>query len=176
MPLHIIIDGYNMIHRSRSLGIARYDDLEKIRNRLLKNLAAYKKIKQHRMTVVFDGANAPSLVPSRTRLEGIEIHFSRIGESADSVIKKMAESEREKALVVSSDREVAAHAASRGSAVISSDEFEEKISFVLKMKEMDPGSDEKDDNSGSAPATKKKGPKRRLSKKERKNRLKLVKI
>ncbi|MEW5908303.1 MAG: NYN domain-containing protein [Thermodesulfobacteriota bacterium] len=176
MSLHIIIDGYNMIHRSKTLGTVRRDDLQNIRSRLLKKLAAYKKVKRHRITVVFDGANAPSVTPSRSRSEGIEIHFSCTGESADSVIKQMAELEREKALVVSSDREITEYAASRGSAVISADDFENRISRVLHMDAPDPLFFEKDETQGWIPEKKKKGPDRRLSKKERKNRLKLVKI
>ncbi len=66
-------------------------------------LAAYRKIKPHRITVVFDGHHSPAFSQQRARKKGIAIRFSRRGESADDLIKRMASKEREKALVVSSD-------------------------------------------------------------------------
>ena len=74
---------------------------------LIDQLAAYKKLKSHRLTVVFDGGSASVTAPRRQQLKGVRVHFSHPGETADTVIKRMVKSERERALVVSSDREVA---------------------------------------------------------------------
>lgn len=176
MALHIIIDGYNMIYRSKRMGDAGYADLQESRDRLIQSLHAYKKLKRHRITVVFDGTNAPSLTPWLDQAGGIEIRFSRRGESADTVIKRMANQEKEKALVVSSDRDIVTFAADNGAAVVSADEFESKISQALLMNPKDPDGDHMDEPTGWIPTTKKKGPARRLSKKDRKMRLKLEKI
>ena len=86
------------------------------REALVNMLAAYRKTKPHRITVVFDGRDSPVFSPQRNRQKGISMRFSRRGESADDVIKRMAHKEREKALVVSSDREVADFSAARGAA------------------------------------------------------------
>ena len=127
MPIHIIIDGYNLIRQSPDLSRIDHADLQAGREALVTLLATYKKVKPHRITVVFDGTRAPGLTLERDRQKGIAIVFSRQGETADSVIKRMAAREREGALVVSSDRDVTAYAQSRGAAVMDSPAFEQKL-------------------------------------------------
>ena len=106
MSIHIIIDGYNLIRQSKRLSLLDLQDIQVGRDTLIDMLAAYKKLKSHRITVVFDGATAPSFSRYRDRRKGIAIIFSRKGESADAVIKKMARKERQAALVVSSDQDI----------------------------------------------------------------------
>ena len=118
MSIHIIIDGYNLIRQSSSLSLLDHQDLQLGREALVVMLAKYKRIKHHKITVVFDGTNALSFSGHRDYIDGIEIKFSRFGESADSVIKKIAAGEKEKALVVSSDRDVATRAFSFSPAAI----------------------------------------------------------
>ncbi len=131
------------------------------------------KKKSHRITVVFDAANAPNTLNRKNYQNGIEIRFSPRGESADTVIKNMVRQEREKALVISSDREVTDYCSSQGAAVLASSAFERKISQV-DMCGFDDGDIE--ENDGWTPTTKKKGPKKKLSKKKRKNQLKINKL
>jgi len=57
MSFHIIIDGYNLIRQSCTLAAFDQKDLQLGREVLLDKLAAYKKIKHHKITVVFDAAN-----------------------------------------------------------------------------------------------------------------------
>ena len=96
-----------------------------------------------------------------------------MGESADAVIKRMADRERERALVVSSDLEVVGFAASRGAATISSQEFEEKLKMAAYMSAKEIKNEDKD---AWVPSTKKKGPRKRLSKKKRRDRIKIRKL
>ena len=173
MSLHIIIDGYNLIRQSTTLSDLDRQDIQLGREALLNMLAAYKRIKHHRITVVFDGTNAPFLSQRMDKIKGIEIRFSRVGESADTVIKRMAVTEREKALVVSSDIEVVNAAASQGASTISSPMFEEKIAMA---EHISANGVDREDKQGWVPTTKKKGPKRRLSKRKRKSRLKIKKL
>jgi predicted RNA-binding protein with PIN domain len=173
MSLHIIIDGYNLIRQSPTLSDIDRQDIQLGREALLNMLAAYKKIKRHKITVVFDGTNAPFLSQRRDKIKGVEIRFSRIGESADTVIKKMAVTEREKALVVTSDMEIVNAVASQGASTISSPMFEEKIAMAEYMSAKGVDSE---NEGGWIPTTKKKGPSRRLSKRERKNRVKIKKL
>jgi len=174
MSLHIIIDGYNLIRRSRRLKRLDRQDLQLGRDELIEQLAVYKKKRPHRITVVFDGAGAPLFSQPQERIGGIDIKFSGPGESADALIKKIAAGERQKALVVSSDRDVVDFARARGAAVIGARDFEQKISLPAAKTD----DDFNPDGGGRAwtPSTKKKGPARRLSKRERKNRLKLGKL
>jgi predicted RNA-binding protein with PIN domain len=173
MSIHIIIDGYNLIRCSSSLSTLDQQDIQLGREALLHALAAYKKIKRHMITVVFDGAHAPPLSQHKDRVKGIKIKFSRRGETADTVIKKIASREKEKALIVSSDRDVVNFAASQGAATISSPAFEEKITMAV---DTDTTKVVDQIQEGWVPTTKKKGPSRRLSKRRRRNRVKIKKL
>ncbi len=173
MSLHIIIDGYNLIYQSDFFSDSEGRDIQIGRETLIETLAAYKRIKGHKITVVFDGANAPLFSQKRDQIKGIRVRFSRHGQLADDVIKNMAARDREKALVVSSDLNVANWASSQGCATLSSSEFEDKIAMAVHFdsKGMDP-----EDQSGWVPTTKKKGPRKRLPKKKRRNRAKIRKL
>lgn len=175
MPVHIIIDGYNLIRQSASLDALDREDIQLGRQALLEQLDAYKRIKRHAITVVFDGAAAETGQPHRDVVGGVRIRFSRPGETADSVIKRMVSRERQKALVVTSDREIVNHAHNQGAATIPSPEFEAKITMAAYFEAK--GIDESEaEQSGWVPTTRKKGPRRRLSKRQRRNRIKIEKL
>lgn len=173
MSIHIIIDGYNLIRQSSELSRLDQQDIQLGREALIDILAMYKKIKRHRITIVFDGAMAPRNSQQQDRQKGILIIFSKNNESADSVIKKIARSEREKVLIVSSDRAVIRSAASFGSATISADDFEKKLFMARHADDVEIGID---DSKGWKPTTKKKGPSRRPSRRQRRNRRKIRKL
>ncbi|MFQ5483724.1 MAG: NYN domain-containing protein [Desulfobacterales bacterium] len=173
MSLHIIIDGYNLIRQSASLSAFEKIDLQQGRERLLSLLSEYKKIKHYKMTVVFDGTNAPSSSRRTDHSFGIGVKFSQKGELADDVIKRMAAAERERALVVSSDREITNFASGHGAATISSSMFEEKMVLAAYLKS-DAG--DEDEDAGWTPTTKKHGPRRRLSKRMRRSKIKIQKL
>jgi predicted RNA-binding protein with PIN domain len=173
MSIHIIIDGYNLIRQSNSFSDIDRQDIQLGREALLDTLAVYQRIKRHVITVVFDGTNAPPFSQHKNRVKGIKVKFSRSGESADSVIKRMANREREKALVVSSDLDIVNFAAAEGAATISSSDFEEKITMAVYM---DTKGVEREDEGGWVPTTKKKGPSKRLSKRKRRNKIKIRKL
>jgi len=176
MPLHIIIDGYNLIRRSPSLSSIDRQDLQWGREALIDRLAAYLRIKKHPITVVFDAAAAPSFYHANKKVKGIAIRFSRSGETADTEIERIASREREKALVVSSDREVLSYATAHGAATMRSDEFESQIMQSGYQHARGFYKEDIDENSGWVPTTMKKGPPRRRSKKERRNRRKINKL
>ena len=173
MSIHIIIDGYNLIRQSRNLSALDLQDIQLGRDALVDMLAAYKKVKAHRITVVFDGTGSPSLSRPRDRRKGITIVYSHEGESADMVIKRMVRREGERALVVSSDLEIVRSARSAGSATIAAADFEEKLTISLYA-----GGTEIDQDAyrGWKPTTKKKGPSRRMGKKKRQARAKIRKL
>ena len=90
MAIHIIIDGYNFIRQSGELAALDRQDLQLGRDALVDMLAAYKKLRAHKITVVFDGTADPALFPSRDRAKGIAVRYSKGGESADDLIKRLA--------------------------------------------------------------------------------------
>ncbi len=173
MSIHIIIDGYNLIRQSGYLNNLDLQDIQFGRQALIDMLAAYKKIKAHRITVVFDGTRAPRFSQQRDRQKGINIIFSQNGQSADAVIKKMARRQKQQALVVSSDRDIVRAAASSGAATISTPEFEEKLMMAAHQDGSMPGGDE---HEGWKPTTKKKGPRKRLPKRQRQNKSRVSKL
>ncbi|PIP40413.1 MAG: hypothetical protein COX19_05800 [Desulfobacterales bacterium CG23_combo_of_CG06-09_8_20_14_all_51_8] len=175
MAVHIIVDGYNVIRQSPVLKHLDRQALQRGREALIDRLASYKRLKGHKITVVFDGAAEAAIFENRDREKGIHILFSRQGETADAVIKRMAAREKQGALVVSSDRDVAGFSAGQGAAVISSVEFEEtmEMAALMDVKGVSPdtGADE-----GWGFTTRKKGPTRRLPKKQRLNQKRLNKL
>jgi predicted RNA-binding protein with PIN domain len=173
MSLHIIIDGYNLIRQSKSFRHLDNQSIQWGRDALIDTLSAYKRLKSHNITVIFDGIQAPYLAPTGDRIKGIRIQFSRNGESADRVIKRLARTEKEKALVVSSDRDVVQSCEAYGAATISAESFEIKIAMAAQIQGI---AIESDEQTGWKPTTKKKGPSRRLSKKKRRNKMKIRKL
>ena len=173
MSLHIIIDGYNLIHQSQIFSEFIASDIESARNALVSALVDYKRLRAHKITVVFDGGNAVTDFPKKEQRNGIHVRFSSNRDTADHVIKRMAAKEREKALVVSSDREIINYAESQSAATISSPLFEERI---YRAADDIPNDIHPEDDSGWVPTTKKKGPSRRLSKRQRRNQLKRNKL
>jgi predicted RNA-binding protein with PIN domain len=176
MPLHIIIDGYNLIRQSSRFSDIDSRDIQAGRQALIDMLAAYKRVRAHRITVVFDGTHAPPYSVRSDRSKGVEIRFSRDGETADAVIKRMSSREGEKALIVSSDNDVVNHAQAQGSATIDSPGFEYRMVSANFTDSPDSGEADPDSESGWIPTTKKKGPSRRRSKKERRRMTRIGKL
>jgi predicted RNA-binding protein with PIN domain len=174
MSLHIIIDGYNLIRQSSTLFTIETNSLEAGREALIQRLARYKQFKPHTITVVFDGAQAQHLGFGRSRDRGIEIVFSPHGELADNVIKRMVAREGQQAVVVTSDKALASYATRCGAATIDSVDFEAKMEMIGHPSPH--GYDPVDEKTGWKPTTKKKGPARKRSKRERRSRARTKKL
>jgi uncharacterized protein len=174
MPLRIIIDGYNLIRQSPTL--RSYDNLEiaKGREKLIEMLVPYRSLKRHPMLVVFDGWQEGDFTEQRTREKGIDIIYSKRGEKADEVIKRLVSSSGEELIVVTSDHEITHFCQSRRCEVISSPSFEEKIEFSLLAHEK--GLEEEDEKPLPPLSTKKKGPSRKPPKSKRRSQRRLKKL
>ncbi len=123
MPIHLIIDGYNLLGVRGGLR----GDVEARREQLIRDLAGYRQRKGHPVTVVFDGWRAGHAVERAEWREGLEVVFSRQGETADAVVKRLAEKYGSDCAVVSSDREIGNFARAHGSMVITSGDFETRL-------------------------------------------------
>jgi predicted RNA-binding protein with PIN domain len=161
--MHLIIDGYNLLHVDRSLSNLNSIQLRWERERLIDRLSTYQRLKPREVTVVFDGWQEGWSTETREKRKGIEVIFSKLGEKADEVIKRLVQEKGSGAVVITSDREVARFAQRMDAAVIPSEQFREKLlerpSHMLKERL-------EEEESGM----KKKGPSRRLSKKEKRAR------
>ena len=166
--MHIIVDGYNLIRQSDVLRGHERQSLEAGRKALIRGLAQYKRLRGHRITVVFDGWEGGSPLEERDLAGGVAIIYSRLGEKADEVIKRLVATGSEEILVVTSDREIATFAARRGKSSIASPEFAARLDRLAAAPA--PGADPGRSGGGRADrpgAAKKKGPARRLSKQKR---------
>lgn len=123
--------------------------------------------------MVFDGWKAGGATESSSVRGGVKIIYSRLGEKADAVIKRILSTEKREWIVVSSDREIASHAWSLGSIPLPSEEL---IPFLRSKARDDREKDwpeAEDDEEVNAPRT---GNPNRLSKRERAVRRALGKL
>lgn len=119
----IIVDGYNVIHRSPALRPGPDRSLQESREKLVNLLSWAVGSGDARFVVVFDGAEGGGGDVCASR---VEIRFSRPPRSADDLIRSLVEEQIEKVervTVVTSDLEVARHARAMGADVSLADLF-----------------------------------------------------
>ncbi|MHC4712589.1 MAG: NYN domain-containing protein [Planctomycetota bacterium] len=124
--LHILIDGYNVLHASAGTDHDwTHLSLEEARNAILVFLSGAIHARQEKVTVVFDGSGRIDDFPRTRNLRGIEVVFSEPGVTADEVICQIvsAAPNPRSVLVVSADREIRRHALNHGAKVIAPDTF-----------------------------------------------------
>jgi len=175
--MHILIDGYNLIRQSVNLKRFERQSLEAGRNALIAWLADYQSIKDHLITVVFDGWENGQPQEERDYSCGISIIYSSRGVKADDVLKRITAATDEEILVVSSDREIASYAARRGKAALSSAEFESIVNQKSSPQADNQVISQKDEEEekNSRP-TSKKGQAHKLSRAQRQAQSKIRKL
>jgi predicted RNA-binding protein with PIN domain len=175
MPLELIIDGYNLIRQSDTFRRLDARSLEQGREALLTRLAAYKKIRNHPITVVFDGWGGFSPVSTIQKQQGVTVVYTGQGETADEWIKRQIEQVQYGA-VVTSDRDIGRHAERLGIAAIPSRAFERRMEQTLANDIKGMTMDEEEGEEEELIEARKKGPARRLSKQERRRQAVLAKL
>jgi predicted RNA-binding protein with PIN domain len=173
--MYILVDGYNLIRQSDLLRRYERYSLEAGRLALMSKLADYKRKKGHRITVVFDGWKSGSAEEGRDRHENIEIIYSRQGERADDVIKRITDQTAEETIVVSSDREIASYATRQGKTALSSLEFEAIMNRSISPSLSGIYEQEGEEGRGVR-KRKKKGPAKRLPRTKRHAQTKIKKL
>ncbi len=104
--LHLIIDGYNYIHRIRSGPSTNGLNLELLRRELLERLLRYKKDRIVRITTVFDAHGGYNLGRQKENYKGIDVVYAGDGETADDIIIGWIRERRSGRIVVTSDRAI----------------------------------------------------------------------
>lgn len=165
MAIYLIIDGYNLIGIKGALG----RELEAQRSKLIQDLKRYHEIKGYPIIVVFDGWGSDSFQINEQIHGGVHVIFSRQGEKADAVIKRLACKLKSGCMVVSSDREVARYAESAEAVAVRAGEFDRRLQVALK------GEPVKEEEPEPVPGVKRGNP-HRLSKIERKRQRKLARL
>jgi predicted RNA-binding protein with PIN domain len=169
--MHLVIDGYNLLHVSRSLAQLNSIELQWERDRLINQLSAYRQLRAFEITVVFDGWQGGWSTEKKERRKGIELIFSKLGEKADEVIKRLIKEKGSGVIVITSDRDISRYAERMSVTVIPSDQFQEKMEISSIRTEKAIEQDEEEERG-----EKRKGLSRRLSKKERRVRAAFKKL
>lgn len=170
LMVHVLIDGYNLMAKMDGLS----GNLEARRERFLQALSQYRAQKYHEVIVVFDGEKGGWDTESHERTMGIIIVFSRLGEKADDVIKRMVKDDDVEYTVITSDKEVASFAETHGHTAIPSEDFIPKIRVRSSMVSTE-RKDEDDDDYRPGSVNKKGNP-HKLSKAARKRKQKLDRL
>lgn len=169
--MQLIIDGYNLLHVDRPLIQFNSAQLQRERDRLVDQLSAYGNLKQQEIIVVFDGWQGGWYTEKKEMKKGVEIIFSKLGEKADEVIKRLIREKGSGAIVITSDHDISRYAARMAVAVIPADQFVKKMEGAFNKIE------DNSENLGEERAgQKRKGPSRRLSKKEKRKLAALKKL
>lgn len=158
--LHLIIDGYNYIHRIRSRSIGGSSNLDMLRRELLEKLFRYKRDRSVRITVVFDARGGYNLGRQRESYKGINVVYAGEGETADDVIIGWIRERRSGQIIVTSDRAIIDEAKKAGVPFMTPVAMEQ--SMVGGKEELD---EKNDDGDFRRPKT---GNPRKLPKKLRK--------
>jgi hypothetical protein len=143
----LVIDGYNVIRRSPRLAPLDRRDLEEGRDALLAALSAYRRVKGHRITVVFDGWERGGTSEKAAMVAGVRVVFSGRGDRADQAILRLVEKAPAGSVVITSDRGLGNEAERKGAVVLSAEEFEERVNRALH--EGDDGGSQEDDEPTS---------------------------
>lgn len=122
----IVIDGYNLIHRTPQLKPGDGRTLRQSREKLLNLLTWMMGSNAARILVVFDGAVGQGSANEAEGAGRIEVRFSRPPQNADMLIREIVEDQVERVdhlTVVTADIEVAQHARAMGAKVSIADLF-----------------------------------------------------
>ncbi len=171
----ILIDGYNLIRQSDALRRYERVSLEAGRKALINKLILYRRKRAHPIVIVFDGGGSGWADEEKDKQGGIHIVYSRSGEKADDVIKRLASHAMEETIVVSSDREISSYVTRHGKTCVSSPEFEAILNNVISSSFLDSAASADEDDMPER-QSKKKGPARRLSKAKRHAQIKIKKL
>jgi len=155
-----LVDGYNVIRRDAELRDRETGRLEAGRTALLHLLAGVARDVRDDFVVVFDGAHRQGGTPPPARVQAV---FSRPPETADDVLRRLAATHREGAVVVTSDRAVLDSARRAGAVGVTAEAF---LDAVRRPGASDDPADDKDedDDEEDTPA---RGPHRRPSREAR---------
>jgi predicted RNA-binding protein with PIN domain len=121
---HLVIDGYNYISRTGAVSLHDGTNLDMARRSFLEKLARYKKQRSIKITVVFDAYKSFSLGRQKENYKGIDVLYSKEGETADDVIIGWVRAHRAGMVVITSDRAIMDEAKEHGVAFITPSRLE----------------------------------------------------
>ncbi|MGB9860368.1 MAG: NYN domain-containing protein [Moorellaceae bacterium] len=102
----LIIDGYNVIHSWPELIKLKESNLSHARDKLIEEMVNFRALRGEKVIIVFDAHHFSGSEARREEVAGVEVIYSRQGETADTAIEKLAGelvSQGEQVLVVTAD-------------------------------------------------------------------------
>jgi len=88
--VRILVDGYSLLHNWPKLAPGRPRHSAAARDELVRVLTQYRDAVDTPMTIIFDGAGAPTGTPKSPSTPELEILYSKAGQTADDVIERVA--------------------------------------------------------------------------------------
>ena len=89
--VRILVDGYSLLHHWPELAPGRARHSFHARDALVAALTQYQDSSGTPVTLIFDGGGAPPDTPkNETAKDGIEVLFSKKGQTADQIIERVA--------------------------------------------------------------------------------------
>ncbi len=133
---------------------------------MIRVLSEYHKVKGHDITVVFDGWKSGGAREETLKTGGVAVIYSRLGENADYVIKRIISRDKKEWIVVTSDRDIAGFAWASGCIAVPSERFSAVIGGKGQSVRGEYEPLYEDEEEGAGPRRDKGNP-RTLSKKEK---------
>ena len=88
--VRILVDGYSLLHNWPELAPGKPRHSAAARDELVRILTQYRDATTTPITIFFDGAGAPRGTPRTESTPGLEVLFSRAGQTADEMIERAA--------------------------------------------------------------------------------------
>ena len=88
--VRIMVDGYSLLHKWPDLAPDRPRHSTQAREALIQVLAQYQDAVGTPVSVIFDGGGAPPGTPKNESTNGLEVLFSKNGQTADQIIERVA--------------------------------------------------------------------------------------
>jgi predicted RNA-binding protein with PIN domain len=137
MTNKLLIDGWNLCWRIPELRSLIPENLEKARTLLNSRLKSHFAPKKAIFKIVYDGKKGISHLNGYVR--GIDVRFSKKPETADHLLVSFLAKQKNPRewTIITSDRNLRAHATSLGARVVDSDTFAEKLKPYYKDSDID---------------------------------------
>lgn len=131
-PEHLIIDGYNLLHANEEWAKQMDGDLAVVRERLQDILANYAGFTGSSVTLVFDAYKRVPGPGSREMINGVDVVYTKEGETADVFIERMVyeHGKKEQMRVVTSDGLIQTLTLGHGALRTSSREFLKELEAI----------------------------------------------
>ncbi|OPZ72326.1 MAG: YacP-like NYN domain protein [Firmicutes bacterium ADurb.Bin456] len=102
----LIVDGYNIIYAWPELEKLIESSMDHARSKLISVLADYAALTGQRVILVFDAHHMKNAAGSAEIIDGIEVIYTRAGETADALIERLTGclADRVKVFVATSDQ------------------------------------------------------------------------